>query len=90
MPRLPDGYTIALSTPKSRPSSSAVFIVETQNEQNDQMNGNQMSNQIESTKDFLIATDSPRPLHPKRKFKCDVKILERKTTKEVLQNLDNI
>lgn len=73
VPRLPDGYTIALSEPKSRPNSSTLFMDDTQIARNNRIT-------IEPTKDFLIATDSPRPLHPKRKLKFDVKIVERKPT----------
>lgn len=67
VPRLPDGYTIALSEPKSRPNSTVFSSVELQ----------QKENRIVSTKDFLIPTNSPRQLHPKRKLKFDVKIVER-------------
>lgn len=70
VPRLPDGYTIALSEPKSRPGSTALFSLESQMAQQQRI-------QVDSTKDFLIATNSPRPLHPKRSLKFDVKILER-------------
>ncbi|XP_031626289.1 protein CASC1-like, partial [Contarinia nasturtii] len=71
VPRLPDGYTIALSEPKSRPASSVLFSDDATSVKRDRI-------QIQSTKDFLIPTNSPRFLHPKRTLKFSVKILERK------------
>lgn len=72
VPRLPDGYTIALSEPKCRPSSTAVFSVESEHSVETK------PTQIQSINDILIATNSPRPLHPKRAHKVDVTILDRK------------
>lgn len=72
VPRIPDGYTITLSEPpQSRPDGLALFY-------SDSPPPNVRRNciQIESTKDFLIPTNSPRPLHPKRTLKFNVKIIE--------------
>lgn len=72
VPRLPDGYTIVLSEPKIRRNQSqALFSVETQTDKKKTV-------EIESTEDFLVPTNSPRSLHPKRRLKFDVKIIERK------------
>lgn len=73
VPRLPDGYIIAMTEPKSRPNSSAIFSDDSDVVKKDCI-------LIESTKDFLIPTNSPRPLHPKRNLKFSVKILERKSS----------
>lgn len=70
VPRLPDGYTISLSEPKSQSNSTVFSSGELQTLK-------QKQDQILSTKDFLIPTNSPRQLHPKRKLKFDVKIVER-------------
>lgn len=74
VPRLPDGYTIALSKPNYRPSTSKITPFSIEN----QCNGKKRYTQIDTLKNFLIATNSPRPLHPKRKLKFDVKIVDRK------------
>lgn len=94
VPRLPDGYSIVLSEPKSRPSSSAMFSNE-----NDTVKKEPI--QIESTKDFLIPTNSPRPLHPKCHSKFIVKVLHGKPCEsnpnepeylfsQLLQDLDDL
>lgn len=94
VPRLPDGYTIAMSEPRSRPNSTQPFSIEAKTSKKDKT-------QIESTKDFLIATNSPRQLHPKRTLKFDVKISERKPIEQnsgereylfsqLLQDLDDL
>lgn len=92
VPRLPDGYTIALSESKSRPNS-ALFV------ENQIMQKN--PSQIQSSTDFLIPTNSPRFLHPKRTLKFNVKIIERKPSvhlsnekeylfSQLLQDLDDL
>lgn len=70
VPRLPDGYTIVLSEPKSRCQSKALFSIEKPTTTTECV-------QIKSTEDFLIPTNSPRALHPKRRLKFDVKVIER-------------
>lgn len=94
VPRLPDGYTIALSEPKSRPATSVIFSDDATHVKRDRI-------QIQSTKDFLIPTNSPRFLHPKRILKFSVKILERNSIdvnrdeneylfSQLLQDLDDM
>lgn len=94
VPRLPDGYTIALSEPNPPPDNSALFSLETNTVRKDRV-------QIASIKDFLIQTNSPRSLHPKRTLKFNVKILERKNCEQMsnereylfsqlLQDLDDL
>lgn len=98
VPRLPDGYSIALSEPKYRPSSgnSAPFTIKKQ-----QSIHKKDSAQIDGVKDFLIATNSPRQLHPTRKQKFIVHIMDRNVddTKpnereylfsQLLQDLDDL
>lgn len=81
VPRLPDGYTIAISEPKYRPSSSSIepFTIKSQPIHK------KGTAQINAIKDFLIATNSPRQLHPKRKLKFDVHIVDR----EVVESTSN-
>lgn len=66
VPRLPDGYTIILS----EFSRSSAHFSEAHRIKSDRI-------QIQSTNDFLIPTNSPRFLHPKRTLKFNVKIVER-------------
>lgn len=78
VPRLPDGYTIRLSKEPTR-RRSAVEI--------ESLNAGDKPNksddfQIQSTKYFLVRTDSPRPLFPKLDSKIDVKVIERKSHDE--------
>lgn len=73
VPRLPDGYAIVLSEPK-QPSGGKTepFAIKKQ------FTHRKDNAQIESANDFLVATNSPRPLHPTRKTKFNVHILDRK------------
>lgn len=71
VPRLPDGYTMVTSEPKPRSRSKALFSIEPQTTKKDK------DSQIKSTADFLVPTNSPRALHPKRRLKFDVKVIER-------------
>lgn len=100
VPRLPDGYTIALSEPKYRPSSSSNAPFTIKNRSNHKKDTVQM-NQFNAVKDFLIATNSPRQLHPTRKLKFDVHIVDRKVGEsklnereylfsQLLQDLDDL
>lgn len=75
VPRLPDGYTIALSEPKNRSNNSANATPLTIKKQSSRKND---TAQIDGVNDFLIATNSPRQLHPTRKLKFNVLILDRK------------
>lgn len=97
VPRLPDGYTIALSEPMYRPSSGKIelFTIEKQSIYS------QDPAQINGANDFLIATNSPRQLHPTRKLKFNVHILDRKVDdsklnaceylfSKLLQDLDDL
>lgn len=66
VPRLPDGYTIALSDLPGRRQSFAI--------------GAKVKEQtkiVKSAADFLVPTGSPRPLHPKLSTKTKIKIIER-------------
>lgn len=84
VPRLPDGYTIALSEPKHRPSSGKTepFTIKKQSIHS------KNTAQIEGANDFLIATNSPRPLHPTRKLKFNVHILDRKVDESKLNECE--
>lgn len=85
VPRIPDGYTIALSNIPTRRNS---LIVEPE------------CPKIDSAKDFLIPTDSPRPLHPKLASKVKIKIIDRKVKEDpdrieylfskLIQDLDDL
>lgn len=77
VPRLPDGYTIALSEPKQLTSSSK-----------NQTTSKKNSKQVHTLKDFLISTNSPRQLHPKRKLKFDVHIIVRKVNESKSNECD--
>lgn len=97
VPRLPDGYTIALSDPKHRSISSSMSSFTIKN----QSVHKKSTTQINVLKDFLIATNSPRQLHPTRKLKFDVHIVDRKVVdsksnereyffSQLLQDLDDL
>lgn len=100
VPRLPDGYAITLSEPPNRGAGSSSKIAPFSNE--NQVNRKNEHVPIDTMKDFLIATNSPRQLHPKRKLKFDVKILDRKCNEsksiaereylfsQMLQDLDDL
>lgn len=102
VPRLPDGYTIELSEPKCRPTSnSRRSSIASRSVEGNQADGKRGSAQINALKDFLIATNSPRELHPKRKLKFDVRIVDRKADEskpnaceylfsQLLQDLDDL
>lgn len=94
VPRLPDGYTIVLGEPKPRPKSSTIFSSASESVKKEQV-------QIGSTQDFLIPTNSPRNIHPKRNIKFNVKILNRRPGEsnpnereylfsQLLQDLDDL
>lgn len=94
VPRLPDGYTIALSEPSDWSKSRPFTIGNTSNRK-------KSTTQIDDFKNFLIPTNSPRPLHPKRKLKFDLHILDRKDSEskstereylfsQLIQDLDDL
>lgn len=94
VPRIPNGYTIAMSHISSQKNSLTM-------DNNDEA---EIKNPkpIQCARDFLIPTGSPRPLFPKLQSKLKFKIIERKTMAEstsiqpeylfskLIQDLDDI
>lgn len=97
VPRLPDGYTIALSEPNARSNANVFSSAGLQMMKMD-------SSHSESSNNFLIPTNSPRQLHPKRTLKFDVNVIESMPTErntngksdrvylfsQLLQDLDDL
>lgn len=78
VPRLPNGYTIAMSDITPRKNSLAM--------DNNTESEIKNAKPIQCAKDFLIPTGSPRPLFPKLESKLKFKIIERKETVESTSN----
>lgn len=78
VPRLPNGYTIAMSDIKTQKNSLAM--------DNNNESEIKMPKPIQCAKDFLIPTGSARPLFPKLESKLKFKIIERKTMVESTTN----
>lgn len=78
VPRLPNGYTIAMSDVSPRKNSLAM--------DNDDESKIKKPKSIQCARDFLIPTGSPRPLFPKLQSKLKFKIVERKTMVESTAN----
>lgn len=79
VPRIPNGYTIAMSDVAPRKNSLAM-------DNNDESKIQKNPKSIQCARDFLIPTGSPRPLFPKLESKLKFKIIERKTMVESIAN----